>query len=319
VTDKWIVAVAVAFSLSLASFASAQPQEQHFGLLLIAHGAPKGMPNGAAWNKDVLGLRIAETTKALLERTEAGSFEDVRLALMESSPSIQEQIKEMSRQGINRFLALPLFITPSGHTKSDIPTILGINPDQKDAEQKQKALKEEGIECIDPVQLRIAVEMGPHLDTDNDSFFEQYVLDSMAEFEDLKETKKGLVILAHGEQTNQKPWEALLGHLGEYLKGRVPNIVATGYGLIGHGDRFATDGASAIGKTAAQPEVEKTVVLGLFLAMSVNDMAQRAGYQMKNVLFSQSRGFILSRHLPVFLAQRANDWLRKQTKQESQH
>jgi len=88
--------------------------EEETAVVLIGHGSK--LP----YNEEVLvGLR---------ERVEMrGIFKDVRVAFMQlNSPSIEEVLRTLAKEGKRNIVALPVFLADGAHTTEDIPEKLKI-------------------------------------------------------------------------------------------------------------------------------------------------------------------------------------------------
>jgi sirohydrochlorin cobaltochelatase len=83
-------------------------------VVLIGHGST--LP----YNKEVLeglGKRIEKR----------GIFKAVRVAFMQlNSPSIEDTLRTLARDGMKKIVALPVFLADGAHTKDDIPKKLKI-------------------------------------------------------------------------------------------------------------------------------------------------------------------------------------------------
>lgn len=88
--------------------------EEDMAVVLIGHGSKM------AYNKELLvGLQ------RLMELR--GVFKDVRVAFMQlNSPSIEEVLRELAKNGINKIVAVPVFLADGTHTTEDIPEKLKI-------------------------------------------------------------------------------------------------------------------------------------------------------------------------------------------------
>jgi len=90
------------------------------GLILISHGSPS-----KEWNTvmEEAAARVAE----YLETTGGNPFSCVKLAHLEFvAPSIADVCDSFESAGIERIIALPIFISISSHTNLDIPNALNI-------------------------------------------------------------------------------------------------------------------------------------------------------------------------------------------------
>ncbi len=86
---------------------------EKFGILLLGHGS--SLP----YNK-----KLAEETANMLRKKHKITVHTAFLNM--DAPSIQEALKELCNSGVNRVVALPLFLAHGVHTLQDIPAQLGI-------------------------------------------------------------------------------------------------------------------------------------------------------------------------------------------------
>lgn len=83
-------------------------------VVLIGHGSR--LP----YNKEVLeGLRERMAIR--------GTFKDVKIAFMQlNSPSIEDMLRTLAKDGKKNIVALPVFLADGAHTTEDIPETLKI-------------------------------------------------------------------------------------------------------------------------------------------------------------------------------------------------
>jgi len=86
---------------------------EKFGILLLGHGS--SLP----YNK-----KLVEETANMLRKKHEITVHTAFLNMDE--PTIQEALKELCNSGINRVVALPLFLAHGVHTLQDIPAQLGL-------------------------------------------------------------------------------------------------------------------------------------------------------------------------------------------------
>jgi sirohydrochlorin cobaltochelatase len=83
--------------------------EEDIAVVLISHGSR--LP----YNKEVL-----EELRMRIEMR--GTFKEVRTAFMQlNSPSIEETLRELAKEGIKTIVALPVFVAKGVHIIEDIP------------------------------------------------------------------------------------------------------------------------------------------------------------------------------------------------------
>ena len=86
--------------------------EEDMAVVLIGHGSKM------AYNKELL-----DGLQRLMELR--GVFKDVRVAFMQlNSPSIEEVLRELAKNGIKKIVAVPVFLADGTHTTEDIPKTL---------------------------------------------------------------------------------------------------------------------------------------------------------------------------------------------------
>ncbi len=91
---------------------------EKFGILLLGHGS--SLP----YNKEL----VEETANMLRKKHKI----TVHTAFLnKNTPTIQEALKELGSTGINRIVALPLFLAHGVHTLQDIPAELGMENGSK--------------------------------------------------------------------------------------------------------------------------------------------------------------------------------------------
>jgi len=93
----------------------ASGDREDFALVLIGHGST--LP----YNKEVLEELGKRITKRRI-------FKAVRVAFMQlNSPSIEEVLRTLAREGMKDIVALPVFLADGAHTLEDIPKKLRIS------------------------------------------------------------------------------------------------------------------------------------------------------------------------------------------------
>ena len=91
---------------------------KRIGLLLISHGSPS-----QPWNATM--ERVAGAVEKVLKSRRSNLF--VKLSHLEfAKPDIADGCDSFEREGCDRILAYPLFISVSGHSEKDIPNALNI-------------------------------------------------------------------------------------------------------------------------------------------------------------------------------------------------
>jgi sirohydrochlorin ferrochelatase len=279
------------------------------GLLIVGHGAP--MPS---WNGPVLALE--NQVKTLLEKGEGCDvFAEVRVALMEfAEPSIHTVMCELEEAGIDEVYVLPLFIAPSGHSLFDIPTILGLYAEASMIEE----LSEEGITIVD---TDMKVTLGPTLRTG--SVLEEIMLDRVTELSTDPEVES-VVLLAHGDVATEPVWDGLCREIGSYVCSRT-GVEHYDYALVEVGQSFPTKGIAAIARAAEK--AERVLVVGLYLSMGVEGMAERSildmgmmkltageAFRGSDVRYA-ARGLLPDPRIPEWIVERAMEWVDGQSEE----
>ncbi|MCD4731580.1 MAG: CbiX/SirB N-terminal domain-containing protein [Bacteroidales bacterium] len=278
--------------------------QEKLGLLIIAHGSP-----AKQWNQPVLD--IEKQVKELLGTKNVTDFDEVRIALMEfTEPSIATVVKDMENKGITKIFALPLFIAPSGHSLYDIPTILGLYYDEKMVSE----LEEEEIEIVETI---IKITIGPSLNFNN--VIKDILLDKVKQISNNPQ-EEALVILAHGDENFIKIWEELVDETGSFILGQT-GIEYFDKAFVEIGQSFAINGVKPILK--ASEEKNKVIVMGMYLSMGVENMANTSGYLMmgrtmetnkmfegKNIYFAED-GLLPDKRVAEWIVDRSIHWLNK--------
>ncbi|MCK5907560.1 MAG: CbiX/SirB N-terminal domain-containing protein, partial [Flavobacteriales bacterium] len=182
---KILLILMVAFSIvSCDSNSSSQSKdktgEKKVGVLLVNHGS-----HSEEWRDMLLDVQ-KNTEERILSNPKISK---VLTGYMEyTGPSIADQLKEFDKEGYDEVVIVPLFLTVSSHTESDIQNIVGVkkNPDVI------ASLKEEEIEIYSP---KAKVIMTPLLDFPNllkKNIARRYKALSNGENND------GLVLVAYG-------------------------------------------------------------------------------------------------------------------------
>lgn len=276
--------------------------QEKLGLVIIAHGSP--MPQ---WNTPVLDLE--EEVKNIMSQKGNNQFSAIRVALMEfNEPSINTVIKDFENIGINKVYAIPLLIAPSGHSLFDIPTILGLYSDKDILNE----IKGEGIDIVD---TKIKITVGPTLN--NSDVLKTAMLNRVKELSTTPNSE-GVVLLAHGDSRFEPIWSSMCREIGSYICART-GIDYFDYAFVEIGQSFLSEGLPVILKTTGG--CKKTIVIGLYLSMGVDDMAQNSilnigkmklkGKEIladKNVHFAK-RGLLPDKRISKWIVGRAMEWV----------
>ncbi len=105
--------------------------EESIGILLIGHGS--SLPYGSKV--------IYELSKMYKENSDF----PVEVGFMNiEDPTIRAAINTLTKKGVSKIIAVPLFLAHGVHTKQDITYMLGLGKPREDARYNQ--LKQENIE-----------------------------------------------------------------------------------------------------------------------------------------------------------------------------
>ena len=230
-------------------------------LVVIAHGSPS-----ESWNSAVTALEDK------LSKTDIPGISYKRVAMMEfSRPDIASVMKDCEKNQIDTVFALPLFISPSGHSEDDIPNILGLkfNPSVREE------LKEEGINMV---KTRMHIISGPTLM--ESGVIEKAMIQRVKTLSS-NPKEEALIFLAHGDSARIGFWKTILNNCADAAKDEGFSYID--YQLIGMGQNFNKDVAPILKK--AKESKKKVIVQGIYLVSTVNSMANNAGIKDDSIVF----------------------------------
>ena len=253
-------------------------------LVVIAHGSPSN-----EWNAAVLAL------EGRLQNIDILGISYKRVALMEfSRPNIADVIKDCENNQIDTVFALPLFISPSGHSEDDIPNILGL----KYSPTIRAELKEEGTAMV---KTPMHIITGPTLM--ESGVIEKAMSDRIKALSS-EPQKEAVIFLAHGDPDRKGFWQTILENCA--AKAKEAGFTYIDYQLIGMGQNIKGDITPLLQK--AKEAKTKVIVQGIYLVSTVNSMARRAGLQDESIVFG-SEGILPESTEDVL------DWIVKTTKE----
>jgi sirohydrochlorin ferrochelatase len=196
--------------------------QKKVGVLLVNHGSVS-----EKW-RNMLTDVDAAVRDELLVNPKIG---DVKTAFMEyTEPSIATQMKAFDEAGYDEVVVVPLFLTVSSHSLSDIPTILGINADPKVIETLTK-------EKIEIYRAKARVTVTPNLDFT--TMLKKNVLRRVKELSD-GSGNEGLVLVAYGDKDYNQQWEEMVDEIGRFLKIKL-DIDTVAYAWCGHLVNYSTE------------------------------------------------------------------------------
>lgn len=275
---------------------------EKLGLLIIAHGSP--MPQ---WNTPV--LKLEEEVKIIFSKRGNNPFQAIRVALMEfNEPSINTVIEDLETIGVDKVYAIPLFIAPSGHSLSDVPTILGLYSDREMIE----GIKKEGTVVVD---TKMKITVGPTLHFGNT--LKEVMLDRVKEVSTAPDSE-GVVLLAHGDTRFEPIWVSICREIGSYICAKT-GISYFDYACVEVGQSFIAEGVPVILRAAGK--CKKTIVAGLYLSLGVENMAQNSFLKTgmmeikseqiltdKNIHFTK-QGLLPDERISKWIVDRAMEWV----------
>jgi sirohydrochlorin ferrochelatase len=196
--------------------------QKKVGVLLVNHGSVS-----EKW-RNMLTDVDAAVRDELLVNPKIG---DVKTAFMEyTEPSIATQMKAFDEAGYDEVVVVPLFLTVSSHSLSDIPTILGINADPKVIETLTK-------EKIEIYRAKARVTVTPNLDFT--TMLKKNVLRRVKELSD-GSGNEGLVLVAYGDKDYNQQWEEMVDEIGRFLKIKL-DIDTVAYAWCGYLVNYSTE------------------------------------------------------------------------------
>lgn len=192
------------------------------GVLLVNHGS-----HSKTWRQMLLDIENDVKGDIMADSV----VSDVRTAFMEyNEPSIATQLKKYDEEGYDEVVIVPIFLTISSHTNSDIPNIVGLanNPDV------QKQLAEEKIETY---KAKARVTITPLLDFP--SVLKKNITRRVEALSN-GTGNEGVALIAYGDADFNQQWEEMIAEIGKYLKVQT-GIGSISYGWCGHLVRYSSE------------------------------------------------------------------------------
>lgn len=272
------------------------------GLVVIGHGS-----NIPEWNKIFLDMEGA--VKDTFNKRGIKDFDEIRVAMMEfTEPTIATVMKNLEKNGIEEVYVLPLFIAPSGHSRFDIPTILGMYCEK----HKLNEIKSEGIEIVNS---SMKITIGPELNYGD--VLKEIMLDRVKELSE-NPAEEGVVLLSHGAEEFEPVWESMSRDIGAFITAKT-SIGKFDYAFVEVGQSFMTNGLSTILNMASR--AKRTIVIGLYISLGAGKIAEGCSIStgmMKldaermiskhNIVFS-NKGLLPDKRIVDWIADRAQEWV----------
>ncbi len=202
--------------------AAANASGEKIGVLLVNHGS-----HSEGWRQMLKDIELDVKGDIM----KSGDINDVRTAYMEyTEPSIATQMKQFDKEGYDRVVVVPIFLTISSHTSNDIPNIVGLANDPK----VKESLAEEGIETYSPIAR---VTITPLLDYPT---VLKKNITRRAQALSNGSGDEGVALIAYGDADFNQQWEEMVEDIGRYLKAQT-GIGSISYGWCGHLVRYSSE------------------------------------------------------------------------------
>lgn len=219
---------------------------EKIGVLLVNHGS-----HSKGWRKMLTD--IEDDVKS--EIMNSGEVTVVRTAFMEyTEPSISSRMKQFDKEGYDRVIVVPIFLTISSHTSNDIPNIVGLVNDPK----VKASLKEEGIETY---TSKARVVVTPLLDFPT---VLKKNITRRAKALSNGSGDEGVALIAYGDEEFNQQWEEMVEDIGRYLKAQT-GIGSISYGWCGHLVRYSSEPTKKAIDQILELE-EKAIVIPVLVA-----------------------------------------------------
>ncbi|KAF3977090.1 MAG: cobalamin biosynthesis protein CbiX [Methylococcales symbiont of Iophon sp. n. MRB-2018] len=256
------------------------------GILLVNHGSVS-----EKW-RDMLTDVDSAVRDELLANPKIG---DVKTAFMEyTEPSIATQMKAFDKAGYDEVVLVPLFLTVSSHSLTDIPTILGINADPKVIATLAK-------EKIEVYRAKARVTITPNLDFT--TLLKKNVLRRVKALSD-GSGNEGLVLVAYGDKDYNQQWEEMMDEIGRFLKIKL-DMDTVAYAWCGHLVNYSTEPTEKAIEQVFELE-DKVLVVPLLVAFDPYFQIEIIETATKNVKNSQN---VIYKPDAILPDDNLNDWV----------
>ena len=242
--------------------------EKKIAVLIVNHGSVS-----EKWRNMLTDVETSVRDE-LLSNPKVG---DVKTAFMEyTEPSIATQMKAFDKAGYDEVVVVPLFLTVSSHSLSDIPNILGINADPKVLETLAK-------EKIEIYRAKARVTISPTLDFT--TLLKKNLLRRVKALSD-GSGNEGLVMVAYGDKDYNQQWEEMMDEIGRFLKIKL-DIDTVAYAWCGHLVNYSTEPTEKAIEEVFKLE-DKVLVVPLLVAFDPYFQIKIIETATKNVENSQN-------------------------------
>ncbi|KAF3982113.1 MAG: cobalamin biosynthesis protein CbiX [Methylococcales symbiont of Hymedesmia sp. n. MRB-2018] len=264
----------------------AENGEKKVGILLVNHGSVS-----EKWRNMLTDVDSAVKDKLLAN----AKISDVKTAFMEyTEPSIATQMKAFDKAGYDEVVLVPLFLTVSSHSLTDIPTILGINADPKVIATLAK-------EKIEVYRAKARVTITPNLDFT--TLLKKNVLRRVKALSD-GSGNEGLVLVAYGDKDYNQQWEEMMDEIGRFLKIKL-DMDTVAYAWCGHLVNYSTEPTEKAIEQVFELE-DRVLVVPLLVAFDPYFQIEIIETATKNVENSQN---VIYKPDAILPDDNLNDWV----------
>lgn len=248
--------------------AESQAAEKKVGILLVNHGSVS-----KKWRSMLMDVE-SSVRDELLANPKIGA---VKTAFMEyTEPSIATQMKAFDKAGYDEVVVIPLFLTVSSHSLSDIPNILGIQSDPK-------VIETLGKEKIEVYRAKARVTISPTLDFT--TLLKKNVLRRVKALSD-GSGNEGIVLVAYGDKDYNQQWEEMMDEIGRFLKIKL-DMDTVAYAWCGHLVNYSTQPTEKAIEQVFELE-DKVLVVPLLVSFDPYFQLEIIGTATENVENAQN-------------------------------
>lgn len=165
---------------------------ENCGILLVSHGS--SLPYGEVTFSEIKNKFIDKTGFT----TEVGYMKV-------SEPSIAGAVENLKNEvdGLNKIIALPVFLAPGIHTNIDIPILLGLDPLEEDPRCPDGNYPDDHYLSIsDDVDFDGEIELLPAIGPDDDllKFIDKRIEEVLNESKLDEDANTGVLLVSHGSR-----------------------------------------------------------------------------------------------------------------------
>lgn len=165
---------------------------ENCGILLVSHGS--SLPYGEVTFSEIKNKFIDKTGFT----TEVGYMKV-------SEPSIAGAVENLKNEvdGLNKIIALPVFLAPGIHTNIDIPILLGLDPLEEDPRCPDGNYPDDHyLSIADDVDFDGEIELLPAIGPDDDllKFIDKRIEEVLNESKLDEDANTGVLLVSHGSR-----------------------------------------------------------------------------------------------------------------------